>query len=100
MLNLTIFTKLFAKLGYTIFSICDSRLITGDHRIPISCNMFLRATRASSCDATTIKRVIKIFLLACNWSTLRQPSRQLISFKFAIPIRNVMIISLKTLQNL
>ena len=54
--NFTIFTKLFTKLGYTVFSICDGRLITGDHQILIDCSTFLRATGASSCDVTAIKK--------------------------------------------
>ena len=51
-----------------LFSICDGHLITGDHRILIGCNTFLWATRASSHDVATIKKVIKIFSLACKWS--------------------------------
>ena len=69
--NFNIFTKLFAKLGYTLFSICDSRLITGDHQILIGCNTFLRAIRAYSRDVTAIKKVLKIFFLACKWSVIR-----------------------------
>ena len=67
MLIITIFTGLFAKLGHTRLSICDNHLITIDHRIPIGCNMFLRASRAFSCDVTAIKKAIKIFSLACQW---------------------------------
>ena len=66
--NFIIFTKLFTKLGYTVFSICDSRLITGDHQILIGCNTFLWRSRASSRDVTAIKKAIKIFSLACKWS--------------------------------
>ena len=68
MLNFTTFTELLAKLGHTILPICDNRLITADHRIPIGCNTFLWASRASSHDVTAIKKVIKIFSLACKWS--------------------------------
>ena len=64
----TISTKLFKKLGNTIFSICDSHLITSDHQILIGCNTFLWVTRASSRGVTTIKKVIKIFLLMFKWS--------------------------------
>ena len=56
--------KSFAELGYTIQFIRDSRLITVNHRIPIGCNTFLWASRASSRDVTTIKKVIKTFSLA------------------------------------
>ena len=66
--NFIIFTELFAKLGYTEVSICDSRLITSDHRILNGCNTFLRGSRASSRDATAIKKAIKIFSLTCKWS--------------------------------
>ena len=66
--NFIIFTKLFVQLGYTVFSICDSRLITGDHRILVGCNTFLWGSRASSRDVTAIKKAIKIFLLTCKWS--------------------------------
>ena len=65
MRNFTIFTKLFKNFGYTIFSICDSHLITCNHQILIGCNTFLRATRASSRDKTAIKKVI---ILICKWS--------------------------------
>ena len=54
--NFTIF-KTVQKLGYTVFSICDSCLITSDHQILIGCNTFLQATRKSSHDVTTIKKV-------------------------------------------
>ena len=61
--------KAVCKLGYTIFSICDGCLITGDHQIFISCNTFLQATRASSRDVTAIKKAIKYFCLrASEWS--------------------------------
>ena len=46
----------------------DGHLITVDHWIPIGCNTFLWATRASSHDITTIKCSIKILLLVCKWS--------------------------------
>ena len=50
MLNFTTFTKIFAKLSYTIFSICDSCLITSDHLILIGCTKFLQVSRSSNCD--------------------------------------------------
>ena len=66
--NFTTFTELFAKLDHTVLPICDNRLITVDHRIPIGCSTFLRASRASSHDVTAIKKAIKIFSLAWMWS--------------------------------
>ena len=63
MVNLIALSDSFAELGYTAYFVCDSRLIMVDHWILIGCNTFLRATRASSCDVTTIKKVIKIFSL-------------------------------------
>ena len=59
------FHKAFAKLGYTVFSICEGRLITDDHWILIGCNTLLRV---SSCSVTAIKRAIKIFSPARKWS--------------------------------
>ena len=53
--------KAVRKLGYTVFSICDSHLITGDHRILIGCNTFLQEFKASSRDITTIKNNQNIF---------------------------------------
>ena len=55
MLTFTIFTELLAKLGHTILPICDNHIIIIDHLIPIGCNTFLWASRASSHDVTTIK---------------------------------------------
>ena len=46
----------------------DGHLITVDHQIPIGCNTFLWAARASSHDATAINCSIKIFSLAWKWS--------------------------------
>ena len=40
--NFTIFTELFAKLGYTVLSICDNHLITIDYWIPIGYSTFYR----------------------------------------------------------
>ena len=71
--NFTIFTGLFAKLDHIVLPICDNRLITVDHRIPIGCSTFLRASRASSHDVTAIKKAIKIFSLACKWSIVYNP---------------------------
>ena len=71
MQNFTIFTELFAKLGHTVLPICDNRLITVDHQIPIGYNTFLQASRASSHDITAIKKAIKLFSLACKWSFAR-----------------------------
>ena len=68
MLNFTTFTKLFTKLGHTIVPICHNCLITIDHQTPIGCNIFLRASTASSHGVTAIKKAIKIFLLVCKWS--------------------------------
>ena len=67
----TALVKLFTELGYTIWFISDSRFITSDHQIPIGYNTFLRASTASSHDATAIKKVIKIFLLMCKWSIMQ-----------------------------
>ena len=61
MLNFTILTELFAKLGHTVLSICDSLLIIIDHQIPIGYNTFLRASRASSHDIITVKKQPKYF---------------------------------------
>ena len=67
MRNFTTFTKLFEKLEHTVFSICDSHLITGDHRILIGHNTFnLWATRASSRDVTAIKKQSKYFCLRAS----------------------------------
>ena len=63
MLNFTIFTKLFTKLGHTVLPICDNRLVTIVHQIPIGCNTILWASRACSYDITAIKKVIKYFCL-------------------------------------
>ena len=60
--------KLFEELGYTVWFIRDTRLITIDHQIPIGCNTFIQASRASSHDVSVIKKLIKIFPLTCNWS--------------------------------
>ena len=59
----TIFTELLAKLGHTIAPICDNHIITIDHLIPTGYNTFLWASRASSHDVTTIKKLIKYFHL-------------------------------------
>ena len=63
----TVSLKLFEELGYNIWFDRDTCLITVDHRIPIGCNMFLRASRASIRDVSAIKILIKIFSLVCNW---------------------------------
>ena len=64
--NFTISITLFKKLDYTVFSTCDSSLITSDHRILIGCNTFLWATWASSRDVTAIRKIIKIFCLRAS----------------------------------
>ena len=61
--KITISLKLFEELGYTVWFDRDTRLITIDHRIPIGCNTFLWASRASSRDVSAIQKLIKIFLL-------------------------------------
>ena len=63
-------------------------MITGDHWILIGCNTFLRAIRASSRDVAAIKKVIKIFSLACKGSVsnlmivLKYMSRQAPSYSY------------------
>ena len=57
--NFTIFTERFAKLDHTVLPICDNRLFTVDHQIPIGCSTFLRASRASSHDVTAIKKYFR-----------------------------------------
>ena len=59
--------KSFAQLGYTVCFVRDGCLIPVDRRIPIGCNTFLWASRASSRDVSAIKQLIKIFSLTCNW---------------------------------
>ena len=59
--------KSFTQLGYTVCFVRDSCLIPVDRQIPIGCNTFLQASRASSCDVSAIKQLIKIFSLTCNW---------------------------------
>ena len=70
MLNFTIFTELFAKLGHTALAICDNRLITVDHRILIGCITFLQASTVSSHDVTAIKKAIKYFHLYASGGLL------------------------------
>ena len=55
-----------------VFSICDSCLMISDHWILISCNTFLQAARASSCDITANNKVIKMFLLVCKCSIINR----------------------------
>ena len=62
-----VLSKLFAQLGYTVCFVRDGYLFPVDHRIPIDCNTFVRASRASSREVSAIKKIIKIFLLTCNW---------------------------------
>ena len=59
--------KSFAQLGYTVCFHHDGCLIPVDRPIPIGCNTFLQASRASSRDISAIKQLIKIFSLTCNW---------------------------------
>ena len=56
--EINIYKSHHTKLGHTVLPICDNRLITIDHWILISCNTFLRASRTSNHDITTIKKVI------------------------------------------
>ena len=99
--NLIIFTKLFIKLGYTVFSICDGRLITGDHWILVGCNTFLWASTASSRDVTAIKKAIKIFSLACKWSIVRSHyiASVLLSFQQLLDSKIFVTQFAKTLHN-
>ena len=55
--------KLFAQLGYAVCFVHDGCLIPVDRRIPIGCNTFLWASRASSHDLSAIKQLIKYFRL-------------------------------------
>ena len=68
MVNLITLSESFTELGYTAYFFCDSCLTIVNHKILISCNTFLQATTASSCDITAIKNVIKMFLPASKWS--------------------------------
>ena len=68
----TVSLKLFGELGCTVWFICDTRLITVDHQIPIDCSTFLRASRASIHDVSAIRKLIKIFLLTRNWFIVLQ----------------------------
>ena len=52
----TVSLKLLEELGYTIWFIHDTCLITVNHWIPIGCNTFLWESRASSRDVSTIKK--------------------------------------------
>ena len=60
----TVSLKLFEELGYTVWFICDTCLITADHQILIDRNTFLRASRASSRDVSAIKKLITYMQLA------------------------------------
>ena len=60
--NITILTKLFTKLGHTVLSICNSRLFTTDHWIPIGCNTLLQAYS----HEVTIKKATKYFGLCAS----------------------------------
>ena len=59
--------KSFAQLGYTVCFDRDGCLIPVDRLLPIGCNTFVQASRASSHDVSAIKQLIKIFSLTCNW---------------------------------
>ena len=67
MMKSIVLLKSFTQLGYTICFVRDGCLIPVDRRIPIGCNTFLRASRASSRDIRAIKQLIKIFPFMYNW---------------------------------
>ena len=67
MIKSIVLLKSFAQLDYTVCFVRDGCLIPVDRWIPIGCNTFLWAPRASSHDVSTIKKLIEIFLLTCNW---------------------------------